>query len=113
MKLMTMVVVVQNNTRHNTTRFYENTMRKMSTWQIAITMANITRILVWEILVKASTRGNIHQLHAAADAKRGNVFLQRPGGEGQFDFIKPGITRHFKIWMGVFTIALGLHISPT
>src|SRR5256885_482101 len=91
METISLEVVGSKYTGHNTTRFYENTMRKMSTRQIAIRMANITGVLVGEMLVKASTHGNIDQLHAAADAKRGNVFLQRPRGEGEFDFIKPGI----------------------
>src|SRR6185312_10055711 len=87
-------------------------MRKMIAWHITITMANITRILIGQILVESATSSNIQELHSTADSKRGNVLLQRPGGEGQFDFIKLRI-RHFKIWIRVFAVAMGLHIPST
>ncbi len=70
------------------------------------------RILVIDILVKASSQSNIDELHATADAEYGYVFLKRPGCESYFEFIMLEVS-FFSQWMNFFSITTGMQVNTT
>src|SRR5260221_5607289 len=83
-------------------------MREMGTRQISLGMPYATRILVAQVLIEATTQGNIYDLHTTADAKYGDIFFERPGSEGQFELIELRIGL-FCARMLFFPITLRLH----
>src|SRR5260221_6242568 len=87
-------------------------MREMGTRQISLGMPYATRILVAQVLIEATTQGNIYDLHTTADAKYGDIFFERPGSEGQFELIELRIGL-FCEWVIFFPITRRLHISAT
>ena len=87
-------------------------MGEMGTRQISLGVPYATRILVAQVLIEATTQGNIYDLHTTADAKYGDIFFERPGSEGQFELIELRIGL-FCEWVLFFPITRRLHIYAT
>src|SRR5258708_10143419 len=87
-------------------------MGEMGTRQISLGVPYATRILVAQVLIEATTQGNIYDLHTTADAKYGDIFFERPGSEGQFELIELRIGL-FCEWVLFFPITSRLHIHAT
>jgi hypothetical protein len=63
-------------------------MRQVVTRLIALRVMQAIRVKIMDILVERATQGDVQDLHTATHSQRGYVFLQSPGGQLQFDFIK-------------------------
>src|ERR1051326_1540605 len=82
-------------------------MRQVVTRLLAIGVVQAAGVLVVDVLVERATKRDIQDLHSATYSQRGDVLLQGPVRQPQFDFIKLFIgqvaerVRRFAIKSGV------------
>src|SRR5215472_5265941 len=87
-------------------------MGEMGTRQISLGVPYTTRILVAQVLIEATTKSDIYDLHTTADAKYGDIFFERPRSEGQFELIELRISLFCERVL-FFPITRRLHIYAT
>src|SRR5690348_13507594 len=85
-------------------------MRQVVTRLLAVRVMQAIGVKVVDVLVERATKRDVQDLHPATDSQRGDVLLQGPVCQPQFDVIKLFIGQVAE-WVWCLTIKSGVHIN--
>src|SRR5712691_1423928 len=97
---------------HETPWLNIDLMGEMRTRQILVTVLYTPWKLVSQVLIETASQSNIQELHATTNAKRRNVFQERPGDQEQLECIELGIPL-ISERMTFLSITGGLYINTS